>query len=145
MELTRKYFQKMMDKFTGNCELPSKKIEEMTNKLAVAGKSIRKSLAAFRKRIEKRIYSIYCKSVNSANVKKANSFIIFVSNLKHFLKLNSDLLEGCVELYAELFDHVDGFTQGGLGLSKANWKADWLGKRILLRSTSPDWTSIMRG
>ena len=112
LELSRKFFRIWMDKFTENCEGPSKRIEQMQSQLAVAGKSMRKSLAGFRKRLEERIYSIYCKSINTANVKKMNSFLMFVTNFKHFLRLNAELMEGCVDFYADLFDHVDKFTKG---------------------------------
>lgn len=102
----------MLTKFTNHCDSPNKRIEEMNTKMATAGRSMRKSLAVFRRSIENRVYSLYCKSVNSANVKKMNSFLLFVTNLKHFLRLNSELLEGSVVLYADLFDHVDKFTNG---------------------------------
>ena len=101
-----------MKKFTNNCESPIKKMEELKTKMTIVGTSLRKSLAVFRKKIEQRVYSLYCKSVNSANIKKTNSFLMFVTNLKQFLRFNSGLLEGCVVLYAELFDHVDQFTNG---------------------------------
>ena len=111
-QLKKTFFKKWLNKYTNSCEKPEKKMEDMQLKLASVGKSLRKSLSVFRFQIEKRVYSIYCKSVNSANVKKQNSFLVFVTNFKHFLRLNSSLLEGCVNYYADIFDHVDDFTKG---------------------------------
>lgn len=110
--LTRKYFKKWMDKWTHNCETPIQKAEKLQTRLSKVGKSLRKSLSNFRKRILERVYHVYCKSINTANVKKVNSFLLFISNFKHFLKPNRHLFEACVNLYAELFDHVDHFTNG---------------------------------
>lgn len=111
-ELTKKYFKKWMDRWTHNCETPEKKAEELRSRISKVGKSLRKSLSNLRKRIFERVYHVYSKSINTANVKKVNSFLLFISNFKHFLKPNRELFEACVNLYAELFDHVDGFTNG---------------------------------
>ena len=112
LKLSRKFFNILLEKFTNKCELPSQKIEKMRTKLAIAGKALRKSLAIFRGEIESRVYSIYCKSINSADLKKKNSFLVFVTNFKHFLRLNQNLMESCVNLYADLFEHVNDFTAG---------------------------------
>ena len=114
-------------------------MEEMQSKMATVGKTMRKSIAIFRKTIEDRIYSIYSKSINTANVKNSNSFLLFITNFKHFLKLNASLLEGSVNLYAELFDHVDKFTSGRLAretdpfevdCSSLNEYNDWIANLI---------------
>ena len=41
-----------------------------------------------------------------------NSFLLFITNLKEFLKLNEGLLKGCVDFYVNIFDHLDYLTEG---------------------------------
>lgn len=110
--LKKKYFNKWINKFTGKTENINQKLVDLRDKSSKTHQHLRQSLSQFRKTIKKKVYSVYCSSINSANRKKTNSFLIFITNFKEYLKYNEELLKGCVDFYVNIYDHLDFLTNG---------------------------------